>query len=148
MAYAQYFAGNFSQTMPNASITDTTPPAGGAINSIANNNDGSILVGWPAAIDSTPPIRYQVFIQQATATDLFLSTNRVYEGPGASISIYRDASALPIISGVTYYAGVRAVDAVGNVNTNTTSLSVTATGISYSNLQSLISGLKGLILIK
>ena len=148
MSYSQYFTNAISHTLPSTCYPDTTPPSGGAIASIANNTDGSIRVTWPAASDSSVPIRYRVFLQASTATGLFNSLNQVFEGPGLLFDIYRDASGNPITNGVTYYAGVRAVDAVGNVNTNTTSLSVLATGISYDNLAGLINTVKALILTR
>lgn len=145
MAYSQYFADRFSFLTSDACTPDVTPPVGGAISSLTNNTDGSLQVGWPTATDPSVPLRYQVFVQAATATGLFSSGNKVFEGPGNAFSVYKDAAGVPITAGTTYFVGVRAVDAVGNVNTNTTSLSIVATGLSFATLTALINAVPGAV---
>lgn len=115
-----------------ACIVDLTPPTFAGIVSASVESRGQIRTTWAAATDSTPPLRYEVYIQASTATGLFNVANII-----ASTNKFQyDTFTLPdgsfLVNGTTYYLGVRAVDAVGNRETNTVSLNVISTGVSVS----------------
>lgn len=129
---------DMQQETPQACLVDLTPPVGGAISGVSLNPDGSIRVQWPAAADVSGPIRYNVFMKLGTATDLFNPANIVGCIKGLFLDIYRQPDGQPLQLGETYYFGVRAEDAIGNLNQNTTSLSIVATGL---QVQALISQL-------
>lgn len=120
---------NFYQGTSNACIVDLTPPTFAGINFLNVQSRGQIRAGWSAASDATAPIRYEIYIQAATATGLFNTANII----AISDKLFYDIFNLPdgsfLQNGVTYYVGVRAIDGVNNRNTNTTSLSVISTGV-------------------
>jgi hypothetical protein len=137
MPVGQQFS-HFQQQTPQACVVDLVPPTGGAISSLTNNPDGSVKAQWPAASDANAPITYEVYVQKGTATGLFSTTP--FLARGLSLDIYRDSLGAMIVQGETIFAAVRAVDALGNQNTNTTTLSVVATGLGYANLLSVLPG--------
>ena len=134
----QKFYGLFSQRTPNASITDTTPPTLSGIGGVVANADGTFTVSWSAATDSTTPIRYNVYIAvgSVSAASLFVSSNivKVVRGLSSNVSTLANQTTY-IVNGQIYTFGVRAEDAVGNLNTNTAIL--TSTAIGSGNLASL-----------
>lgn len=137
MPIGQQFS-DFQQQTPQACVVDLVPPSGGAISSITNNPDGSVKIQWPAASDTNAPITYEVYVQKGTATGLFSTTP--FLARGLSLDVYRDSLGAMIVQGETIHAAVRAVDALGNQNTNTTTMSVVAAGIGYANLLSVLPG--------
>lgn len=112
---------------PGACVLDITPPTFAGITSLSMNSNGSLVASWSAATDASTPVRYNVYIQKTTATGLFSVTPYITQG--LSIKLYDDASGIRLAYGETYYVGVRAVDAIGNMETNTTSLSAVTTGV-------------------
>lgn len=124
------------QDTPTACIVDIIPPTGGVISSLTNNPDGSIRAQWSAAADSTPPFSYEVFVQRTTATGLFSVIPFISRN--LFLDIYRDSLGFPFITGEAVHVGVRPVDAVGNVNLQSISLSIIATGSDLSTLFNLI----------
>jgi hypothetical protein len=122
------------QETPQVCLIDVTAPVGGAISSLTNNPDGSLRASWPAAVDISNPIRYEVYVKRASNTDLFNAANIVAVIYGLTFDIFKDAQNLAISKGETYHVGVVAVDGVGNRNENTTSLSIVALGLEYYNL--------------
>jgi hypothetical protein len=126
------------QETPQACLVDLTPPTGGAVSGVALNPDGSIRVQWPAAADVSEPIRYNVFMKLGTATGLFDDENIIGCVKGLFLDIYRQVDGQPLQLGETYHFGVRAEDALGNVNQNTTSLSIVASGLQVQALVSQI----------
>lgn len=129
-----YFGGLFNNKLPVANGTDITPPTFAGIASVANNTDGSIHAAWLAATDPATPITYLIYVKKTTATGLFsvvpFATTNLF------LDLYRDAAGFPFLAGDVVYIGVRALDGVGNMNTNLVSLNLTATGLSYANLNS------------
>lgn len=112
-----------------ACIIDTIPPVFSGINFLDVETRGQIRAGWPAATDSTPPIRYEVYIRASTATGLFSTSNIIASTDKFQFDIFNLPDGSFLQNGTTYFVGIRAVDAVGNRDSNTVSLSVISTGI-------------------
>lgn len=143
--YAQYFQ-RLSQLVPNAAITDTTPPTFAGISGLVANANGSLTATWSAATDATSPISYPVYIQAGTATGLFNALNLAgVRKSGTSITLFTDATGAPLVNGTTYFVGVRATDAVGNENTNTASLSAISLGVPDNSVINLLNTINGKI---
>ena len=140
---SMYFAGNLLQNLPLVTLTDTTAPTFAGIASLVANANGSLTASWAAATDTTNPIRYSVFIQAATATGLFVSANRVFSTFLLTQAIYELADHTQLQSGITYFVGIRAIDGVGNVETNTVSLSAASQGVPSTSLTNLINTVPG-----
>lgn len=120
---------NFYISTSSACIVDLTPPSFSGINFIDVESRGQIRVGWPAATDATVPIRYEVYVQAATATGLFNTTNIVAITPNLQFDIFSLPDGSLLENGQTYFVGIRAIDGVSNRDSNTVSLSVISTGI-------------------
>jgi hypothetical protein len=137
LAYSQYFAGLFSFLAPNAAVTDLTPPTFAGITGNTPNTDGSISVAWSLASDATPPIEYLVYIAlgSVSAATLFQTTNLTRIAPAGSTStkifLLADQTTY-LVNGQQYTVGVRAKDAVGNIDSNT--VIQTPTAIASGNL--------------
>jgi len=120
---------NFYQGTSSACIVDLTPPTFAGVATTTVQSRGQIRTTWAAATDTTPPVHYEVYIQASTATGLFSTLNIV----GMTDKLLFDTWTLPdgsfLVNGTTYYMGVRAVDAVGNRDSNTVSQSVISTGV-------------------
>jgi hypothetical protein len=135
MSYAQYFDGIFEGKLPNASISDLTPPTFAGIATLTQNADGTLQASWSAATDTTLPVRYEIYLQAGTATGLFSTSNiqKLTNALTARISTLVDGVS-PLVFGVTYYIGVRAVDAIGNREGNTASLNQTITFANFNTV--------------
>jgi hypothetical protein len=120
---------NFYQPTSEACIVDLTPPTFSGINFLDVESRGQIRAGWSAASDSTPPIRYEVYIQATTPTGLFSLSNIIASTPNLQYDIFTLPDGSFLQNGVTYFVGVRAVDGVGNRDNNTASQSVISTGV-------------------
>jgi len=132
----QYFGQPIIQKLPSASVPDVTAPTFAGITGLAANADGSLTASWSAATDATPPIEYRVYLAlgSVSAATLFATTPLV--GVYAlSARLYADASNAALVAGSVYTVGVRAADALGNLNTNTAVLTQTLA----TNLYSLVS---------
>lgn len=125
---AIYFE-QFYQQSADACVVDLTPPTFAGISALTVNGDGSLSASWSAGSDSSTPLRYEVYIQASTATGLFATGNIQQIVTGTSARIFTTPNLSYLQNGFTYYVGVRAVDAVGNRNTNTASLSASSTGV-------------------
>lgn len=134
-----YFAGPIVQTLPNASVVDLTAPTFAGISGLTANANGSLQASWAAATDPTLPIRYDIYVQAATATGLFNSPNRALGVFGTTKAIFALADGTLLQAGVTYYVGVKAVDGVGNVDGNSASLNAVAVGVPDTSLFNLFS---------
>jgi len=135
-----YFAGPFSLLAANACVFDVTPPVFGGITGLSANSNGSLTATWSAATDSSPPLTYWIYIQAATATGLFSTTVAKIVTVTTAI-LFLDSFNTVLTSGTTYYVGVRAVDSVGNVNTNTVSLSAVSQGVPSTSTNNLLNQL-------
>lgn len=120
---------NFYQGTSQACIIDLTPPTFAGINFLDVESRGQIRAGWSAATDSTPPIRYEVYVQASTATGLFNVNNIVAVTPHLQYDIFTLPDGSFLQNGTTYYVGVRAIDGVNNRDSNLVSMSVISTGI-------------------
>lgn len=120
---------NFYMSTSSACIVDLTPPVFSGINFLDVESRGQIRAGWPTATDSTPPIRYEVYIQASTATGLFNIANIVASTDKLQYDIFTMPDGSFLVNGTTYYVGIRAVDAVNNRDSNTVSLNVISTGV-------------------
>jgi hypothetical protein len=131
-------------TTPQACVVDLTPPTFAGIAALAPQMNGSLLASWLAATDATAPISYEVFIQAATATGLFSSGNLAGISRGLSVKLYQDALGVSLQKGVNYFVGVRAVDGVGNQDSNLVSLSAVSLGVLDDDLAGLVLELGGI----
>lgn len=129
------FASSVINRTSQACLSDITPPTFSGITGLVANANGSLTASWSAASDATTPIRYRVYIQANTATGLFNSTNvqNIVENDTNHI-IFTDSFDQVLTFGTTYYVGVRAVDSVGNANTNTASMSAVSAGVADNSL--------------
>lgn len=120
---------NFYQGTSQACIVDLTPPTFAGLASAAVQSRGQIRTSWAAATDVTLPVRYEVYIQANTATGLFNTLNIVGMTDKLQFDTWTTPDGVFLVNGTTYYMGVRAVDAVGNRDSNTASASVLSTGV-------------------
>jgi len=126
---SQFVLDNFFQGSSAACLLDVTAPTFGGITGLSAPSNGSVVGSWSVATDATGPISYDVFIQAGTATGLFNILNRTVSTFSLSRSIFSLADGSLLLSGVTYFVGVRARDAVGNVDANLVSQSAVSLGV-------------------
>lgn len=123
-----------------ACIVDVTPPTFAGITSLVANANGSLTASWSAASDVTLPIRYQVYVQANSSTGLFNNSN--FQGcardGNLNHTFFTDASDNSLTMGTTYFVGVRAIDGVGNLNTNLAVLSAVSNGVADNSLSNKI----------
>ena len=131
-----------SQKTPTVCITDTTPPTFAGIATLVANTNGSITASWLAASDIAAPIYYEVYVKKTTATGLFTQTNP-FVVKDLSCVIFTELDGTPLEKDETYFVGVRARDAVGNLETNLISLSAVSSGVPDADIFSYILSLKG-----
>jgi hypothetical protein len=139
--YSQYFQDRMEQLVSAACILDTTPPTFAGITGLVANANGSLTASWTAATDSASPIRYEIYIQALTATGLFVDGNVGNITYQTSHTIFIDAFDAELVAGITYYVGIRAIDAVGNENTSTVSMSAVSTGVPATSILNAIAGI-------
>lgn len=123
---------NFYQGTVEACITDLTPPTFAGIVSAVVQSRGQIRSTWAVATDSTPPIRYEVYIQATTNVGLFNTNNIIAITDKLQYDTFTMPDGTFLVNGTTYYLGVRAIDGVSNRDSNLVSLSVISTGVSVS----------------
>lgn len=113
-----------------ACIVDLNPPVFSGVSSLTLQSLGQIRVQWAAASDASAPIRYEVYIKQGDAINLFYSSNIVTITDKLQADVFTLANGVLLGSGAPYYIGVKAVDAVGNRDNNLVSMNLSTTGIS------------------
>lgn len=125
------FASSVINRTSQACLVDLTPPTFAGITGLIANPNGSLTASWSAATDDTLPVRYEVYLLANTSVGLFNSNNLqgIARFGDLNHTIYTTADDSPLEKDVVYYVGVRAVDAVGNTETNTLVLSATSSGI-------------------
>lgn len=130
---------------PNACVVELAPPTFAGIASLTGFPNGSLKAAWLAATDATPPIRYRIYIQANTATGLFASGNRHFSTEALSADIFTTPNGSPLVQGVNYFVGIRAIDAVGNEDSNSVSLSKISEGVLTSTLAEIANALQSTV---
>lgn len=113
-----------------ACILDLTPPTFAGVAAITVQSLGQIRASWFAATDATNPIRYEVYIKRDNATNLFYPINIIAITDKLQFDIFNLPDNVLLGSGIDYYIGVKAVDAVGNRDNNLVSQTIQTSGIS------------------
>lgn len=137
----QLFAGLFVQSTAQACLIDLTPPTFAGITSVTAQLNGSLLAAWSAATDSTTPVSYEVYVQATTATGLFSLSNVAQIVRGLNARIYTLADGTRLQKNVTYFVGVRAIDAVLNRDSNLISMSAISSGVLDDDLATIAASL-------
>lgn len=137
---ASYFLGSsFVQKPAPASLPSSVAPTFGGITALNQNLDGSLQASWLAVtLVPNPPVRYEVYVQQGSATNLFNIMNLQSITPKLTQKISEDAAGNPLQFNRTYFVGIRAVDAYGNRETNLISLSQTITYANFNTVASAV----------
>lgn len=131
----QYFFGPITQKTPNSSLADNTPPTFAGVSSATQNTNGSITVAWGSVTETqSTPVEFNIYVALGSvdATALFVTGNLVLTAPASAseIPVYTLADQTTYLkSGQIYTFGVRAKDAVGNLNTNMAIATATSLGV-------------------
>lgn len=125
-----YLLNNVYQGSSQACISDLVAPTFAGIATLAVQSRGQIRATWAAATDPTPPIRYEVYIKEATNVGLFNLTNIVAITPNLQYDIFFLPDGSLLQNGATYYVGVRAIDGVSNRDSNVVNMNLISTGVS------------------
>lgn len=143
---AQQFSNSATQKLPQACIVDLTAPTFAGIATLVANANGSLTAGWLAATEAVSnPVSYEVYIQAASATGLFNVANIAQISRTLSATIFALSNGQVLQQGVTYFVGVRAVDAIGNRDSNLVSLSRVSNGVLTSDLATVANTLNALL---
>jgi hypothetical protein len=132
------------KTFYNGAVANTVAPTFSGISSVTANSDGSFTLGWSAATGSAAaPIRYRMYaaLGSVSAAALFVNSNWVTTTKsgvtGGNVFQLGDQVTF-FMNGQTYTFGVRAVSSENVAETNTAILTATSTGVSYSNILSMV----------
>lgn len=125
----QLVTGGTYQNSSQACVIDLVPPVFAGLSSVTLGTLGQIRAQWSAATDVSSPINYEVYVQAGSPFGLFNVVNIAYVTTQLQMNIFADSYGNLIQNAVEYYVGVRAVDAVGNRDTNTVSLMQISPGI-------------------
>ena len=136
----QLVTGGAKQESAQACIVDLTPPTFSGISYLGLGVLGQLQLQWAAATDATAPIRYEVYVQAGSVSGLFNTTNIALVTEALNADVFSVASGQLIQAATQYFVGVRAIDGVGNRDTNLVSLSQISPGITGANLAT-ISGI-------
>ena len=134
------YAGDAIMSTSQACIVDLTPPTFAGISSLITGSLGQVRAGWAAATDPSAPIRYEIYIRHTTPAGLFTSPNLLASTGQLQYDIFTLPNGDLLQSGLTYYVGVRAVDGVGNRDTNVVTMTITTVGISAGGTEYGING--------
>lgn len=99
-----------SVVTPIFSVDNKTPQFAGATVAIGDTN--KVTISWGAAADITPPITYRVFIATQNGSFNYSKIDTQLTGTSVTIANLQNFQ--------RYYFVVRSIDAVGNLDTNTT----------------------------
>jgi len=119
---------------------DLIPPVFAGISYLGIGVLGQLQVQWLTGLDTSNPIRYEVYVQAGTATGLFNLINVALITSGLNADIFALADGSLLVPAINYFVGVRAVDAVGNRDANLVSLNQISPGITGANIAN-ISGM-------
>lgn len=121
---------NFYQGTSQACIVDLTPPTFAGIATASVQSRGQIRATWAAATEATSlPVRYEVYVKASTPTGLFNVANIIGITDKLQLDFWQTPDGAFLVNGTTYYIGVRAVDAVGNRDSNTANQNLISTGV-------------------
>jgi hypothetical protein len=125
----QLVTGGAKQRSSQACIVDLTPPTFAGINFLTRSGLGQLRAAWAVATDGSSPVSYEVYIEAEPAANLFNPANIALVTRSLQADLFSLSNGSLLQSGVNYYVGVRAVDAIGNREGNTVSLSQVSPGI-------------------
>jgi hypothetical protein len=125
----QFVTGGSFQPTSQACIVDLTSPVFSGIDFLTRGALGQLRASWLAATDTSAPIRYEVYVEADPAANLFNPVNIALVTTNLNADIFALANGTLLQSGVKYFVGVRAIDAVGNRDANTVSLFQITPGI-------------------
>lgn len=126
----QLVTGGSFQPSSQACVVDLTPPVFAGINDVTRGALGQLRAAWLAGSDASLPLRYEVYCKPSTASNLFQLVNLVGITGQLNFNIFALSDGTLLQNDVVYHVGVRAVDAVGNRDSNIVSISKTTPGIS------------------
>lgn len=126
---AKQFSLSMNQLLPSACVPDTTPPSFAGVSSVVPQVNGALLAAWGAGGDASSPISYEIYVQASTAVGLFNLANIARVTRSLSAKIFELANGSYLQKGVTYFVGVRAVDAFTNRDSNLVSMSAVSAGV-------------------
>ena len=127
--FNQLVTGQSLQPTSQACIVDLTPPTFAGIDFLTRGPLGQLRLSWLPASDATQPIRYEVYVKPIEDTNLFNTANIAIITSQINADVFALGNGTLLQTGVKYYVGVRAVDAVGNRDINTVILNQTSPGI-------------------
>lgn len=125
----QLVTGGTLQGSAQACVVDLIPPVFAGVTSVTLGTLGQIRAQWSTATDVSNPINYEVYVQANSSFGLFNVVNIAYVTTQLQMNIFADSYGNLLQNAVQYYIGVRAVDAVGNRDTNLVSLMQISPGI-------------------
>ncbi len=125
----QLITGGSFQPTSQACIIDLTPPTFAGIDFLTRGPLGQLRMSWLSGSDVTLPIRYEVYVKPVDDTNLFNVSNIALITSQLNADVFALGNGTLLQTGVRYYVGVRAVDAVGNRDANTVILNQTSPGI-------------------
>lgn len=131
LRYNFYVGSSVIQSTSQACIVDITPPSFAGIQSLIIGTKGELNAEWLAGTDPQSPIRYAVYIQEFTNVGLFHPLNLLAQTNKLKYSIFNTPDGAILKSGSTYHVGVRAIDGIGNQETNTISISILSPGLNF-----------------
>jgi len=126
-------AGTIQSTFASVEYVVQIPTFSG-IFSLSAQSNGSLRASWPAGSTPLVPLVYDIYIQLATATGLFVDANKVGSTFGLTVDLFSLTDGTLLDLGSTYYVGVRARDPYGNVSTSTASLFAVSLGVQPSRV--------------
>ena len=119
------------------------------IQTLTANSDGTLKATWGVATAShSQTVGYRIYVRSGSAPNSFGPASAYFlkEVPLTTGYIYRDAAGVALDPSATYYAVVRAVDADGNEDTNTTALSCQPTLGQITRIDEITQAILGLLL--
>lgn len=121
---------NFYQETSQACVVDLTPPTFAGLAGAQVQSRGQIRATWLAAteVDSNP-VRYEVYVKAGTNVGLFNAANIIGITDKLQLDFWQTPDGEFLVNGTTYHVGVRAVDALGNRDTNLVSEALISTGV-------------------
>ena len=132
----------FQHNTASACLVDLTPPTFAGVTGSLPQPNGSVLLSWPVATDTTLPVTYDIYALPGTvaATAVFAATSKQAVKSVLSSYVFRDSNDA-LLTAQDYTFGVRARDAVNNLNTNLAVLTVASSGVLTDSLATIAQSL-------